>query len=1085
MMRRGAVYTIANGTPFLPALVRALVAGQFSPEGGGGIDPLDLSATTILLPTRRAERALADACLSVTGRRAMLLPRIRAISGPDEDQLLVGAVRSSAAAGDGTAAALELPPAIDKTERLLLLTRLVLQWSLAQQSADGGADKSSTARTPAQACTMARELAELMDLVEREGRTLDGLADLVPETFSEHWQKSVDFLKIITEFWPSVLSDRGLMSPWDRQNRLLQAEAERLRRSAPSGPVIVAGVTGSIPATVELMQAVCGLEQGAIVLPGLDLDLDDESWEAIAPGHPEHPEFGLKRLLKALGVSRAEVKPLDGSEPVRALSVRGHFISEAMRPTETTAQWHDWVAAADKDDIRNGLQDVQLIEAANPPEEAEAIALIMREAAEHKDKHAALVTPDRLLARRVAIRLESWGIRVDDSAGRPFTKTVPGAFLELVIDAIAKDFAPVQTMALLKHPLARFGLSQREVRFAARALELKVFRQTYIGRGLDGLETGLKRARTLREEAIGRRREQEAVGAEGDDVIDDDGIWHEDWQRAQDLVARMRTAFAPLLRSFAEGDAMPLDQLAAQHAAAAEAASRLTEEEVELGAEPELYKNEAGQCASSFFTGLIGSADAAPAIPARDYPDLYRGLVGTLPPVIPSVPKHPRLSIWGPMESQLLSADVVILGSLNETTWPDSTDPGPWLNRPMRAQLELPSPEEDIGREARGFVSLMGAREVYLTRAKKVDGVPSVPSRWLLRMSALIAGLGIDDALSPKSPWLAWARARDAAPTRERGQRPEPRPPLSARPRHMSVSGIERWIMNPYAVFAGQILRLRAMHKLGAEPDAALKGQILHEAMSKFALRYPEALPVHARDELTDIAKDILEHYVSHPKIAAFWIPRFERFADWFVETEEKRRKGLSKTMAEIEGAISVPAPAGSFRIVARADRLDLGPDGLIITDYKTGTLPTGGDVKEGRKPQLPLEAAIAAAGGFAGLPREQRVLSLRYIKASGAEPPGEEREVRTDDGIDALARDVLAGVTGLIAAFDDAATPYAATRRSGYSYDYDDYAHLARVAEWAQQAGNPTGQAGGLDGRSGRATPSAGSASKSGGERP
>lgn len=1039
--RHDNVYCVPTGIEFLPALVRAIVDGNLPRIGGPRPDALDLSAVTVILPTRRAERALAEACLSVTGRKAMLMPTIRAITGPDEDALLIA--DAAAGIGAGAATALQLPLAIDKTERLLLLTRLVLQWSTALHRnaprGEAGAAPQAGARTPAQAAAMAQQLAELMDLVEREGKSLDRINEIVPDTYSEHWQKSLDFLKIVTQFWPDVLVERGRLSPWDRQNRLLIAEAERLRNNPPQGPVIVAGVTGSIPATVELMRAVADLDQGAIVLSGLDLGLDEETWDAITPGHPEHPEYGLKMLLEALGISRRQVPLLPGCETSEAIQHRVGFIAEAMRPTETTARWHEWVTTADKGPISKSFEPVNLIEAANPQEEAEAIALIMRETAEHDDKTAALVTPDRLLARRVAIRLESWGIRVDDSAGRPFAKTVPGAFLELVVDAIAKNFSPVATMALLKHPLTRFGMSAREVRFAARALELAAFRTTYIGAGIEGIDAALTRAR---DEIDARERRDMAAQR----------LWDEDWQRARDLIAKLREAYAPLLEVFAARSEYALSEIAARHAEVAENTSALTPEELEAGAEQELYAGEAGAAASSFFSQLVACAAASPDITSDDYPDLYRALIATLPPVIPRVPKHPRLSIWGPMESQLLTADVVILGSLNETSWPGATDPGPWLNRPMRADLELPSPEEETGREARDFAALMGAREVYLTRAKKVDGVPSVPSRWLMRMIALLGGLGLPDVLAPSQPWLQWARFRDAADQRPSATRPEPRPPVAARPRRLSVSAIERWIANPYGLYAGEVLKLKALPQLATEPDAALKGKILHEAMSVFTRRYPNDLPAAADAELTEIAERILQAYSSHPRVAAFWLPRFARFAEWFAETEPARRAGIEKSLAEVSGDMTFAAPAGDFTLVARADRLDVLPAGVMITDYKTGKPPNDKDVTSLRRPQLPLEAAILGAGGFAKIGNAD-IAGLRYIEASGGEPPGSERLVAADAGQAALAERALAALKQLVDRFDCVETPYSAVRRAGYTYDYDDYAHLARVAEWAQAA--------------------------------
>ncbi len=1064
---RGKLYSIPLGLPFLPTLMRAVLSGELPGDGSPPPDPLDLSAITILLPTRRAERELAEACLTLTGRQAMLLPRLRAIGSPDEDRLAIAGGAGALGLGSGTSDALDLPPAIEPTRRLLLLTRLVMQWSDAMRAGDErtsragiGEAASAGASTPGQAAAMAGELASLMDTVEREGCSLDGLEKIVPDDFSDHWQKSLSFLRILTEHWPAVLVEKGELSPYERQNRLMRAEADRLRRVPPEGPVIVAGVTGSIPASVELMRAVADLPWGAIVLPGLDMELEDGGFAAILPDAVDHPDFGLARLVGALGAERSDIRALTAGEDRAAAASRRRFLSEAMRPTSTTDRWHRWVAEADREAVADGLRDVSLIEAATPQEEAEVVALILREAAETPDRTAALVTPDRLLARRVAIRLEGFGIIVDDSAGRPFAKTVPGAYLELVIDAIARDFAPVATMALLKHPLTRFGLSQREVRFAARALEMRAFRRPYIGKGLDGIDAALQRAEAAFEEERASAARAARTPSAPDESAEPraDELWREDHARAVDLVGRMRAAFAPMADAVAasgrDREREPLPELAARHFAAAQEASRLTAEEIEADHEPELTKGEAGSVAARFFGDLIAAGEDAPVVEPRDYPDLYRSLIATLPPVIASVPKHPRISIWGPMEAQLLTADTVILGSLNETTWPSTTDPGPWLNRPMRKDLGLPSPEEDIGREARGFASLMGGREVILTRPKKSDGVPTVPSRWLMRMRALLNGLKLDDVLEPRKPWLVWARERDR-PTCDRAPRtaPAPCPPVAARPRRLSVSRVERWIANPYAIFAGEILRLTPLERLGAEPGAALHGQILHEAMSRFAERHPIELPEDVARQLAAIAGAAFDEYAADPRIGAFWKPRFERFATWFAETEPARRANLEETVSEVPGVLEFEAKAGPFKLTARADRLDVTAAGLVITDYKTGQPPSDTEVRANRSPQLPLEAAIALAGGFRDLDRME-VKGLRYIRASGGEPPGEERLVDLKGDIADHADGALEALKQLVEEFDDPTTPYRAVRRPGYGYDYDDYAHLARVAEWALAEG-------------------------------
>ena len=1096
---RTNIYTVEAGRSFLDCLAAAILDGTLPAGGGRAPTLMELPRITLYLPTRRATRALQDAFLRASGGRALLLPRITAVAEGEEDLSLIAAAASDAGASAGA-----IPPAIGELERRLVLTSLIRRWTEAMHRArDEGGSASAPlaavgAATSAQAAVLAKELAALMDMVETEDVSLDGLARLVPETFSEHWQKTLKFLEIVTQAWPAYLAETGLLSAAGRRNAVIRAEAERLAASPPDAPVIVAGVTGSIPATVELMRAVAALPNGAIVLPALDTDLDAESWRTIGPEHPEHPQFGLKKLLDALGCARSDVARLGGPCSVETRA-RSRLIAEAMRPAGTTERWESFAAAARKDPAEAAPRGLSLVEAPSAQDEAEVVALILREAAETPGKTAALVSPDRFLARRVAIRLEAWGIKVDDSAGRPLGKTPPGAFLDLVINAVATRFAPADTVALLKHPLTRLGLDPFSARRAARALEVATFRAPYLGEGLDGIETAFERAADERARGV---RAHPAVKR----------LWTEDWQGARDLLARLRAAFAPLIALYECDSPVALRDLVAAHCAAAEAIAVLPAdtpppcgEGLEVGGAPNanglasppapspqpspqgergpvgtggiglrplspwgegqgegagtadeddspLWRDEAGETAARFFAGLLDESLPRLDLPPADYADLYRSLASA-ETVRPRGPVHPRLFIWGPFEARLQQTDVVVLGSLNEGTWPKSSDPGAWLNRPMRVALGLPSPEEKIGQSAHDFATLLAAPEVILTRAEKRDGVPTVPSRWLLRLKALLDGMGVSAALEPREPWLAWARRRDDVAPVPRLAVPEPRPAVARRPRKLSVSRIETWIANPYAIFASEILKLAPLPPLGAPPGPALRGSIIHDALSEFAKAYPAALPDDIEGELVRLARATLDTYAAHPRIAAFWIPRFERFAAWFAATEPARRAGVTEVRTEVEGELQFQAPAGPFRLTARADRIDVRDGALVISDYKTGAPPPDSKVLAGVAPQLPLEAAIAcdAGLGFEKLPKRP-VATLRYIRASGGEPPGDQRDVKVAD-VAVLADEALAGLKRHVARFDDERTPYRPLRRARFGYDYDDYAHLARVAEWSSGA--------------------------------
>jgi len=1017
------LFTIPPSAPFLTTLAKAVLEGELPTPGGGKPDPLVLPFTTIYLPTRRAGRALREAFLAEAKGEALLLPRIRTLGDPDEDAAIIfGAEEASE--HDGAIGA----PAIGALRRRLALMRLVLAFGH-RLGAEAAAERDDDAPpifalTPGQASYLAADLTRLMDVIESEEVALSALGEIVPEEFAGHWQITVEFLKIVTEQWPLFLRDNGLVSPVARRTLLMARETERLAKGSPY-PVIAAGSTGTVPATARLLRTIASLRNGAVVLPGLDKFLDDESWSSLGE-EPEHPQYGMAELLRNLGATRADVAYVPGALPDPVARARLHLASEALRPAESTDRWERFLTGDALDgraSLANALSGIRLVVAPTAHDEAEAIALILRSAIETAATTAALVTPDRTLARRVAARLKSYDLAVDDSAGLPVARTVPGAFLDLVLGAAEANFAPPALMALLKHPLALLGRSPAEIRSAARALERGAFRGVYVGEGFAGARAALEAA-----------QKEERRGALA--------LTLEEQGAALRLVADLETAFAPLATLATE----PLPVLAARLAEAHSSVGEALALDVR-GSSSELWQGEAGEALSVLLAELIDAGHSL-AIPAADYPPLYRSLVaGEV--VRPRVALHPRLFIWGPLEARLQQPNLVILGGLNEGVWPRAEEAGPWLSRPMRAALGLAPPERRIGLAAHDFAQALGARQVYLTRALKVEGVPTVPSRWLQRLGALVKAAGLETKMAPAQSWVSWARERDRAPPFDPVKPPQPRPPVEARPRKLSATRIEKWIANPYEIFARDILKLEPLEDLGAEPDAALRGQIVHSALQDFSRAYPDRLPDDVEETLIRIADRHFAALAGSPVVKAFWRPAFRRFARWFAATEPARRTGVKAIVTEAYGTLDL---GPSFRLTARADRIDIAENGsAAIYDYKTGKLPVPRHVEELFVPQLPLEALIAEEGGFADLGR-LAVSGLIYIYVSGRDEGGEEREAgKTAPEI--LSREALRKLTALVARYADPAMPYEVKRRAAPAfrriYEYDEYEHLARIKEW------------------------------------
>ena len=1025
MTRRTAeptVYTVAPGEPFLSALARAVLEGSLPGTGSGPPDPVTLVDYRVMVPTRRAARALIDVFLEASGGGAQLLPRITPLGDVDEDELML----SGAPVIGPNAQELDIGPAISPLQRRLLLTRFILEWA----RGDDPAARSASIHTPAQAALLAADLARLIDMFETEQADWSELEGLVDIEFSAHWQASLSFLDLLRVSLPLELERLELMNPMARRNLLLGAEARRLEEGGWELPIIAAGSTGSIPATAGLLGVVAGLPAGALVLPGLDMHLDEAAWSSLGP---EHPQYGMKQLLDRIGITREGVTPLPGTEPRGKRALRTGFLSEVMRPALATDHWAETVQGFDTADMTAALDGMRVITAPTRRDEALSIALIMRHVLDEPGRTAALVTPDRNLARRVAAELARWHLEVDDSAGTPLTATPQGTFALLLVDALAGGLAGVPLLALLKHPLAAFGLATAQVRRLAGLLEIAALRGPVPPRGIEG----------LRRVVAGRADKETSPMMRPHPAVE--RIDAADWSALSEFLDRLDAVLGPLAALYdATGLASPGDLIRA-HLQAAEAACALpgqTEDEPSR-----LWQGDAGEALAGFFSGLLESEAQVPLSDPQDYgPFLTSLMAGTL--VRPRPGRHPRLFIWGLLEARLMQADVVILGGLNEGIWPPQAMTDAWLNRPMRSGIGLEPPERRIGLAAHDFVQAAAAERVYLTHAEKVDGTPAVPSRWLLRLKALLGGVdGANDRMAD-AQWVSWSLGTDHSDTYRPIARPEPRPPVEARPRRMSVTRVEEWIRDPYATFARSILRLQPLSPLAADPSAAERGSIIHDVLHRFVRDGRDA----TLDELLRIGRETFKAYLDYPDVEAFWWPRFERAARWLIDQGLFDDGSIARRLTEISGEIVIPGPEGPFILNARADRLDVSDAGTAtLIDYKTGQAPSEKQMASGLSPQLPLEAAIAAQGGFkdAGPVTAGRLL---FIRLSGGEPPGEVKEPGKHGAME-LAGDALDGLTRRIAAFDDEEIPYLPRVAPEFERTSRDFDHLGRYLEWAKSA--------------------------------
>ena len=1003
------LYTIPPSAGFVDALARGLAEAFPDPEA--------LASVTVLLPTRRAGRALGEAFTRLDGGPgAALLPMIRPIGDVDADEppFEPGELVDIA------------PEAVSPARRRFELARLVLQ-------REGAAGRSMG---PGGALALADDLARLIDdLATEEVEDLSALSKEVRASLPAHLEEAALFLDIVLEAWPARLAELGKSDPARRRSNLLRALADRWREQAPDGPVIAAGSTGSIPAAADLLGVVAGLPQGCVVLPGFDREMDADGWAAIDDSHPQR---AMKGLIDQLGVDRKSVAWWPGAQEGRRDAPRARLIAEALRPAEATSDWLSRVETLKQgwgeDVFDTALEGLSVIEAPGPAEEARAAALALRETLETPGARAVLVTPDRALARRVVVEMDRFSVQLDDSAGEPLSDTPPGAFLMRIAQAAGDPGSALAFIALTASPLFALGEQRARLKPDLGALERA---------GLRGRRPGY---------------DFEAFYAAVTDAAGGDERAAARWG---DIVRRTAAAFEPLM---ALTGAAPATAWAEALATTAET---LAATDAVPGAD-RLWAGDAGEAAAGLIGDFLREAEALPALTLADFTAALLEMARARM-VRPRFGAHPRLQILGPLEARLVSADRVVLAGLNEGVWPAEGKADPFLSRGMRLAAGLQAPERRFGLSAHDFAQLACSPDVILTRSLKQDGAPTVASRWLWRLQTLARG-ALDEArsaaaLEPATPYLALARRLDdPGEAVSRIAEPLPRPPVEARPRALSVTRVETLIRDPYAIFAETILKLRPLDPADGEPGPKERGTAYHAAIEAWINTLPDAagLPRDAHERLVAQAGEALRAAGFPEDRLGLELPRFARAAKFLVDWEAERRRdpdAMFKTvLSEQRGELMIEAPFGPFTLTAKADRIDLRPDGALdIIDYKTGAAPGKNEVKAGFAPQLPLEAAMAARGGFPGCPSHEPG-DLIYLRLSGGKTPGEEKRLIDapggDEAVD-LAEDALGDLKRLIGWFDDAAFAYRSQPRVKFVNRYGDFDHLARRKEWASAPGD------------------------------
>lgn len=947
MLRLPQLYTILPGVNFAHALATQLWAEYKE-------DLSALSDVQIYLPNRRSVRAMADMFLEVSDGQATLLPRLTPLGDIDEEDLL-----------EDDPFILEedpfLTPAIPSLERQIILTQLVMKRPDIQLNAT-------------EAWQLAGDLARLIDRSHTEQVDLAQLENLVTGDLATHWQKTKDFLEIITKHWPHILQAGQQSDPAARRNIIFEKKIASLRQNPPQHRVIAAGSTGSIPSTAKLLDIIARLPNGCVVLPGLDPEMDDRIWEAI---DELHPYYYQKRLINLMDVDRKSIQywppGYEQNEKLKlthqALQSQAIFdLSEAILDTEN-------------------LSGMEFTRADNPLHEAKIIALRLREVLDTPEKTVMVVTPDRVLAQYIQQEMLRWNIVVNDSAGRSLEETSIGSFLKLIAGFAETSCPQTHLLSLMRHEYFRLHPPAEN-----RADDIHL------------LETAL-RANFLPPGGL-----TEFVTRYNSPLLQDT---------------------LNLLQPICNKEKQYLSQWLAAHITAAEnLATTPTIPGTDI-----LWRYEEGESAAQLLHKLHEAAQNHPIeMNAKDYASF---IGSTLSQVIvrPRYGTHPRIRILSPIEARIQQADLIILAGLNETVWPQQVTSDTWLSRPMQQEMGFGSPDRRIGQSALDFQLLFCAPNVLVTWSKKRSGVLAHPSRWLQQVFAVLEknkALPAFDA----SPYVHWAQRWDEPEKLSPQSAPAFSPPAKSRPRKLAVTKIERLKNDPYALYAEKILRMRPAELLDRQPDPRDWGNAAHKILESFFKEIGFMQPDPAAS-FNDITNRVLSTYPLNTAQEKAWRGKLEAIRDWLLLTENGN---TSKILPEQTLSMKMTLSDGSpFELFGRADRLDIGQDGLEITDYKTGATPTKKNIKSGNAPQMPLLGLLAQKN------LNNAEINLRYIKLNGKiANPAKESILENPKELIAENEKFL---QELLEQYYIRNEEYQAKILRG---GHDNYWHLKRVAEWA-----------------------------------
>ena len=970
------VWTINHTEDFLKSLALGLL-NEFKGDNHA------LAKTTILLPTKRSVKSIKNIFLNYTDKHAVLLPKIIPLDELGENEAID---------------TFNINPSIPKLSRRFLLTQLIIK----KLESNENIPRHEVANS------LAIELENFLDESQTHNIGLNNLEKILPENLASHWQSTLDFLNIIKDNWPKILEDEKFYDKVERRNKLFESISKDWSEHKPNDLIIAAGTTASITATRKLLKIITTLPTGLIVIPGLDKTLDQESWENI---DETHPQYSLKGLLEFLETDRSDIKNWPYQKYHSKKLYREKFITEVMRPKETT---NKWLKLNDKEK-KEISKNISIIEPEDDQDEALTIALAMRHVESAGDKSCTLITRDDELANNVSLILERWNIKAENSFGYPLIDTQQGTYLQLVLDVAFGNFSMVSLLSLLKHDLFCCGLEKENTISLVQEIEIKYARGKASYKTLEDLGNIIK----LEEK-------------ESKSLID----W---FQYFLDSISE--------LVSFNHKNKVSFSKIIRSHIICSE---RLANSQNSIGLD-RIWRENTGQACSMFLSEIIQNSDKMGAIKPESYKNIFSQLLRE-EKIQNSDEYHPRIRILSPIESRLIYHDIVIIGGLHEGVWPEELKSGPWLNHEMRSKIGLPKLENKIGLSALDLCHSLGSDEVVIMLAKKKGRDLPAPSRWAYRIKQIYKPEKKNaEVKTIKSENLEkWSKIFYAQNKKIQILPPQPIVDHKHKPRSVRLTDVGLLLRNPYEFYVKNILNLRPLEKVGIESENRLYGTIVHKIFDYFMKKHFSFKKTEDKNtsEFLKLTEKILSEENLSDSQRLLWSPRIQRIGKKYINYNLKNKENIKQIFTEIKGQLKLRLHSNDLAINGKADRVDILGNGILkIVDYKTGSIPSNNKIKDGYEPQLPLLAIMAGNKGFKGISLTENShssIELEYWKMDGKKD-GFDCIPKKIDNLEEYFQSFKFFINDFI--FED--KPYFYQIEKKLNGKYDTSKHLSRIDEW------------------------------------